>query len=218
MLVQSPVIGDARVVREATALAEASHDVTVVGRDVPADVAPAPGWRLLSVGRAAGLGSTSQRSGHPATEKRRAATAAARRTAVSAARWTLLPTHVARVEKAWRDGARRVVEAAVADGTMPRPQVVHAHDLWQSRKSFTVSVESREGVTDDIHVLPAVPVSESFGHTLPYGEDGGGLTAEPPFHRGQAALLDRSRPMRARSVQPQLSCAERARVRRPDRT
>ena len=111
MLAQSPVAGDARVIREAATLAAAGHDVHIVGRDVPDDFAPPAGVVVESVGRARGLrpGSRVRPSRDPM--------------AVRTARWLLLPEHRARVERAWERGAQALLAAG------PPADVVHAHDF-----------------------------------------------------------------------------------------
>lgn len=110
MLAQSPVAGDARVVREAATLRDAGYDVTVVGRGVPGSVPELDGVAVLDAGRARGLGSASDPG-------RSSTLASARRTA----RWLLLPEHRGRVESAWTSRAARLVHDLPAD-------VVHAHD------------------------------------------------------------------------------------------
>jgi glycogen synthase len=110
MLVQSPVAGDTRVIREASTLAAAGHDVHVVGRDVPDDFVPPPGVTVESVGRVGGLRPGGER---PARDP----------LPVRTARWLLLPEHRARVERAWTKAAG---ERAAAG---PPADVVHAHDF-----------------------------------------------------------------------------------------
>ena len=88
MLVQSPVAGDTRVVREATTLAAIGHEMHVVGRDVPDDFVPPPGVTVESVGRARGLRPGG--GGRPARDA----------LPIRTARWLLLPEHRARVEHA----------------------------------------------------------------------------------------------------------------------
>jgi len=109
MLVQSPVAGDARVLRESATLAGVGHDVYVVGRDVPAGFSPPPGVTVESVERVRGLRPASK----PRTDSR----------PIRAARWLLLPEHRAWVERAWARGAERLLAAH------PRADVVHAHDF-----------------------------------------------------------------------------------------
>ncbi len=109
MLVQSPVEGDSRVLREAATLASAGHDVHIVGRDIPENFAPPAGVTVESVGRERGLRPRGQR---PARDL----------LTIRAARWLLLPEHRARVERAWSVAARaQAMAGEPAD-------VVHAHD------------------------------------------------------------------------------------------
>ncbi|MCU0265133.1 MAG: glycosyltransferase family 4 protein [Actinomycetia bacterium] len=110
MLVWTNVANDARVLREAAALGEAGHQVHVVGRDVPDGFVPPPGVTVSSAGGTSGL-------------KRAAGGAAASRsTPVRAARWALLPSHVAAAHRSW-------VEAAARDAAGREFDVVHAHDF-----------------------------------------------------------------------------------------
>lgn len=110
MLVWTNVANDARVLREATTLAEAGHPVHVVGRDVPAGFAPPTGVTVSSAGGTSAL-------------KRAAGSSADRRSApLRAARWALLPAHVAAAHRAW-------VEAAAVDARAREFDVVHAHDF-----------------------------------------------------------------------------------------
>lgn len=119
MLVTSDVAHDSRVVREATALAEAGHVVHVQGRDVPTGWEP-PG-ALFTVGSSTG--------GHglrPSAAQGRAGVAGAAGRwpgwAWRAARWWLLPGHRGRVWSAW-------AAAAVSDLRGRGFDVVHAHDF-----------------------------------------------------------------------------------------
>ncbi len=109
MLVQSPVAGDARVQREAATLAGAGHEVTIIGRGVPAGHR-LPAVQVLDTGRPAGLGSSAGPPARPLLTQLRAG-----------ARWLLLPTHRERVESAWRSAAAGLARDVAAD-------VVHAHD------------------------------------------------------------------------------------------
>lgn len=120
MLVQSSVAGDSRVLREATALVEAGHDVSVIGRDVPEGFVPPAGVSVLSVARSSGLGrGTVTSRGRPTPGTLRRVTGLARR----GVRWALLPEHRERVERGWCAEAR---EAAVRAGPF---DAVHAHDF-----------------------------------------------------------------------------------------
>jgi glycosyltransferase involved in cell wall biosynthesis len=108
MLAQSPVAGDARVLREASALADAGYRVRVIGRDVPAGFTPPPGVSVSSVGRSEGL--------------RRNDLTGRSSPLIRTARWLLLPEHRARVERSWSRQAANLAEQHRAD-------VVHAHDF-----------------------------------------------------------------------------------------
>lgn len=110
MLAQSPVVGDARVIREARTLRDAGHEVTLVGRAVPGPVPELDGVTVLDAGRSTGLGSGARAQGSLPV-----------RWALDGARWLLLPEHRERVEAEWRTSATRLVRDVPAD-------VVHAHD------------------------------------------------------------------------------------------
>lgn len=117
MLVQSPVAGDSRVLREAATLTAEGHAVHIVGRDVPDGFDPGDGVTAESVSRSRGM--------RPPGTPRGAAVAASSglRTAVRrAGRWLLLPEHRRRTERRWRDDAARLLAGR------PAADVVHAHD------------------------------------------------------------------------------------------
>lgn len=135
MLVQSPVHGDARVVREALALTEAGHEVIVVGRGVPRGADLPDGVTVLDAGRPAGLGSAG-------TGGRRGALAAGRRVG----RWLLLPEHRAHVEATWRAAVERLVQEVPAD-------VIHAHDLNTLALAVTEARRRGARLVYDAHEL-----------------------------------------------------------------
>ncbi|PZF80737.1 glycosyltransferase [Jiangella anatolica] len=119
MLVQSPVAGDSRVLREAATLTAEGHSVHIVGRDVPDGFDPGEGVTVESVSRSRGMrppgtprgvGVAVRTSSGPWTTLRRAA------------RWLLLPEHRERTERHWRDDAAKLLAGR------PAPDVVHAHD------------------------------------------------------------------------------------------
>lgn len=111
MLVWTGVATDARVVREARTLADAGHQVHVIGRAVPEGFDPGPGVSVGSVGRA------------PAAEGRARRLTAPER----AARWALLPQHRQRRLGQWQAQAGELArEWARRTG---RPDVVHIHDF-----------------------------------------------------------------------------------------
>jgi glycogen synthase len=109
MLAHSPLAVDTRIIREASALAAAGHDIHIVGRDVPAEFVPPPGVTVASTRRAHGLRPTVRPVRDPAP--------------ILAARWFLLPEHRRLVERAW------VAEASALALESVRPAVVHAHDF-----------------------------------------------------------------------------------------
>ncbi|GAB3939478.1 hypothetical protein GCM10029976_055760 [Kribbella albertanoniae] len=117
MIAQSPIAGDSRILREATALADAGHTIHIIGRDVPEGFEIGPGITVESVSRSSGLraGGGGLAVGHG----RRGPKVLAKRFG----RWLLLPEHRLRTEKQWRlAAAPRVAEAGPFD-------VVHAHDF-----------------------------------------------------------------------------------------
>jgi glycosyltransferase involved in cell wall biosynthesis len=113
MLVISDIAHDARVLREATALAAQGHEIHIVGKDVPEGWTPPPGITVDSVSGGSGLKS-------PGTATISRAGLAGR--AHSAGRWALLPRHRRRVWATWNARARGVVGDRHFD-------VVHAHDF-----------------------------------------------------------------------------------------
>lgn len=113
MLVISDVAHDARVLREATALAAQGHAIHIVGRNVPEDWTPPQGVTVESVSGGSGL-----KSSGTETLSRAGLAGQAR----SAGRWALLPQHRQRVWAAWCAQARTAVAGRKFD-------VVHAHDF-----------------------------------------------------------------------------------------
>jgi glycosyltransferase involved in cell wall biosynthesis len=166
MLVQSPVAGDSRVLREAQALAAAGHAVHVVGRGVPDGFEGPDGVPVESVGRAGGLRPGRPRSGGTqsggtqsggtqsggvgnggASGSRSAARVI--RPALDAARWLLLPEHRARVERAWRAGAGERVRAYIREHGAP--DVVHAHDFNTLQLAAEVAMRTGAALVYDSH-------------------------------------------------------------------
>jgi glycosyltransferase involved in cell wall biosynthesis len=145
-LVQSPVAGDSRVLREAAALAAAGYAVHVVGRGVPDGFVPPPGVSVESVGRSAGLRPGGMR---PPTRAGRPGPQPLRR-ALAAARWLLLPEHRARVEASWRAGAAARVDAYLEAGP---PDVVHAHDFNTLQLAASVADRTGAALVYDAHEL-----------------------------------------------------------------
>jgi len=109
MVVRSDVAHDARIVREASALAGAGHAVHVIGKDVPEGYRPPDGVTVQGVGaRSAFRRPGTRSSALPAHLKM--------------ARWLLLPRHNASVWASFLAAA----EAAVGER---RFDVVHVHDF-----------------------------------------------------------------------------------------
>jgi glycogen(starch) synthase len=147
MIAQSPIAGDSRILREATALAAAGHAVHVIGRDVPdawlADQHSevGPGVTVESVSRSSGLRSGSGglavghgRSGPKVLVQR-------------FGRWLLLPEHRNRTEKHWRTAAApRVAAAGPFD-------VVHAHDFNTLELAASFAAEWSASLVYDTHEL-----------------------------------------------------------------
>ena len=115
MLVISNVAHDARVLREATALADRGHAVHIVGRDIPAGWSAPDGVSAQSVSGGTGF----KPGGGAATPPRRGGPLGRVR---AVGRWILLPQHRKRVWRTWSTQAR----AAVGDRHF---DVVHAHDF-----------------------------------------------------------------------------------------
>lgn len=117
MIAQSPIAGDSRILREATALVAAGHTLHVIGRDVPDGFEVGPGVTVESVSRSSGLraGNGGLAVGHG----RNGPKVLVQRFG----RWLLLPEHRNRTEKQWRIAAAPKVAAA---GPF---DVVHAHDF-----------------------------------------------------------------------------------------
>ncbi len=112
MLVATSLASDTRVLREATTLVEAGHQVHVIGKQVPQGWNPPDGVTVSSVGAS----SVFRPDGAPSLSRRRLAPPA------RAARWLLLPTHRNQAFGRWAQGAE-------ADGAQRDYDVVHAHDF-----------------------------------------------------------------------------------------
>ncbi|MGJ7442406.1 glycosyltransferase [Aquipuribacter sp. MA13-6] len=157
VLVQSPVVGDARVVREARSLAAAGYRVVVVGRGVPDGAEDVlPGVEVHDAGRSRGL-SPGEPSTRPARPVRpagqvRPASQAARRGLFPAARWLLLPEHRALVEARWRRSAARLV-ADLWRGARTGPVAVHAHDRNTLALATTLARRWHASLVYDAHEL-----------------------------------------------------------------
>lgn len=112
MVVATSLASDTRVLREATTLVEAGHQVHVIGKQVPDGWQPPDGVTASSVGassvfRPDGAGSLSRRRLAPPARL---------------ARWLLLPTHRNQAFGRWARGVEQ-------DGSARAFDVVHAHDF-----------------------------------------------------------------------------------------
>ncbi len=141
MLVATSVATDTRVLREAAALADAGHEVHVIGKDVPEGFAPAhPGVTVSSAGarsplrpgRGASEGSLSARGSLPVH--------------LRLARWALLPQHRNAAFGSWS-------AAAVADAQGRRFDVVHAHDFTALEAADTLARAAGVPLVYDSHEL-----------------------------------------------------------------
>ena len=112
MLVATSVASDTRVLREAQCLVDDGFDVTIVGRNVPADFQPPKGISILTASSGSGLRPTTMDS---LTRKKLPPH-------LRLARWFLLPTHRKRSFQAWADGAYALASPLTFT-------VVHAHDF-----------------------------------------------------------------------------------------
>src|SRR5437764_11098357 len=139
MIAQSPIAGDSRILREATALAAAGHTLHVIGRDVPDGFEVGPGITVESVSRSSGLrsgnGGLTVGHGHsgPKVLLKRFG------------RWLLLPEHRSRTEKQWRIAAAPYVAAA---GPF---DVVHAHDFNTLELAAEYAEKWSAALVDDSH-------------------------------------------------------------------
>ena len=111
MIVWTSVVTDNRVLREATALVDAGHQVHIIGKDVPVEFVPPAG---VTVESASGSSALKRASG--------SATAQRMSVPVRAARWVLMPQHIAAAHRSWVDQARARVQPGTFD-------VIHAHDF-----------------------------------------------------------------------------------------
>jgi glycosyltransferase involved in cell wall biosynthesis len=112
MLVATSVATDTRVLREATTLVEAGHEVHVIGKDVPSDFEAPAGVTVSS----AGASSVFRPAGAPSTSGRTLSGPQ------RLARWALLPQHRNQAFGSWARAAQQDARAREFD-------VVHAHDF-----------------------------------------------------------------------------------------
>jgi glycosyltransferase involved in cell wall biosynthesis len=110
MVVRSDVAHDARVIREATTLADAGHEICVLGAGVPDGWTPPQDVAVVSLGTSSVFRRSAPR-GHALTAP------------LKAARWALLPRHNESVNESFRRSVRTWAKGSV------RFDVVHAHDM-----------------------------------------------------------------------------------------
>ncbi len=110
MLVATGVVGDVRVLREATGLVQDGHRVHIIGKDVPPDASVPQGITVSGA------------TGGPGLRRRPVPPSARRSIPTRAARWLLLPEHRNLSFRRW---ARETELAA----RRLRYDVVHAHDF-----------------------------------------------------------------------------------------
>src|SRR5579872_2632261 len=137
MLVQSDVAHDARVLREARALAEQGHAIHIVGKDVPEGWAPPAGVTVRSVSGGSGFKPSSGGGGGGGRSGLKGRVR-------SAARWALLPQHRQRVWRTWNERARAEVSGRRFD-------VVHAHDFNVLRLAADLADSSGARLVYDSH-------------------------------------------------------------------
>jgi glycogen(starch) synthase len=133
MLVATDVAGDARVVREARTLAAAGHEVTVIGRDVPAGYVPPEGVTVESAGGRSTLSAAADRMRGRRLPPH-----------LRVARWALLPRHRRQAFGSWARAARQVAGRHKAD-------VVHAHDFTALPVGASIAQEQGARLVYDTH-------------------------------------------------------------------
>ena len=136
MLVATSLASDTRVLREATTLARAGHDVHVIGKQVP------PGWQPPDgvTASSAGASSVFRAQGAPSLGGRRLGPPA------RVARWLLLPTHRNQAFGRW-------AAAAGSDAADRRFDVVHAHDFTALEVGARLAAERGVPLVYDSHEL-----------------------------------------------------------------
>jgi glycogen synthase len=136
MLVATSVATDTRVLREATTLVDAGHEVHVVGKDVPPDFVPPPGVTVSS----AGASSVFRPTGAPSSSGRRLSSPQ------RLARWALLPQHRNQAFGSW-------ARAAQDDARTREFDVVHAHDFTALEAGATLAAQHGVPYVYDSHEL-----------------------------------------------------------------
>ncbi|HEV3172178.1 MAG TPA: glycosyltransferase [Actinocrinis sp.] len=138
MLVQSDVAHDARVLREAQALAEQGHAIHIVGKDIPEGWTPPAGVTVQSASGGSGFKPSGGGGGGGAGRS------SLKSRVRTAARWALLPQHRQRVWRTWNERARAAVSGRRFD-------VVHAHDFNVLRLAADLADGSRARLVYDSH-------------------------------------------------------------------
>lgn len=141
MLVATTVATDTRVLREATSLAGAGHDVHVIGRSVPQDWTPPGAVTVSSVGTS----SVFRAEGSPSLSTRRLPPH------LRLARWALLPQHRASAFGRWSAGVVEQGLERIAAGLTP--DVVHAHDYTALEAGATLADAAGAALVYDTHEL-----------------------------------------------------------------
>jgi glycogen(starch) synthase len=133
MLVWTGVSTDTRVLREASALVAAGHEVHIIGRSVPPAFVPPPGVTVDSCG----LPPSAQTRGRALNPVERLG------------RWALLPVHVRRRMVAWQ--AEALVLARRWAASAGRPDAVHAHDFTSLSAGSQLADEWNVPLVYDTH-------------------------------------------------------------------
>lgn len=136
MLVATAVATDTRVLREATTLVAAGHQVHVIGMRVPAGYEPPAGVTVSSVG----AGSVLRPEGAASLARRKLSPP------VRLGRWLLLPEHRNQSFRRWARGAEQ--DAAGRDF-----DVVHAHDFTALEVGHRLAASRGVPLVYDTHEL-----------------------------------------------------------------
>jgi glycosyltransferase involved in cell wall biosynthesis len=136
MLVATSLASDTRVLREARTLADAGHQVHVIGKQVPPDWQPPDGISASS----AGASSMFRAEGAPSLGGRRLSAP------VRIARWLMLPTHRNQAFGRWAQQAARDAADRAFD-------VVHAHDYTALEVGAALADERGVPFVYDSHEL-----------------------------------------------------------------
>lgn len=136
MLVATSLASDTRVLREATTLAKAGHEVHVIGKQVPAGFVPPDGVTSSS----AGAGSMFRSEGSASLSGRRLSPP------LRTARWVMLPTHRNQAFSRWASGAGEEAAGRAFD-------VVHAHDFTALEVGARLARERGVPLVYDSHEL-----------------------------------------------------------------